>query len=42
MMHATPAVRFLASPLVERRLQGSLQASIDRVAHGKVPRKLTQ
>lgn len=36
------AVRFLASPVVERRVAATVRTSIDWVVHGKVPRKLTQ
>jgi len=36
------AVRFLASPLVERRVHGEVRKSIDWVVGGVVPRKLTE
>lgn len=36
------ALRFMASPVVERRIQATVRASIDWVVHGKMPRKLTQ
>lgn len=36
------AVRMLASPIVERRIHELVQRSIAWVAHGEMPRKLTQ
>ena len=36
------AVRFLASPVAERRLRATVARSIAWVVDGRVPRKLTQ